>query len=127
MPRYRAKEICYVDTLRRPGEEFEYAGSPGANLEPLDDAARDAKALADKRRAHRPGLRTLDGKRPVEPPKPTKADVTIPENWVELPPKEVVTLSRRLGAPKNNRYPQAVAFIEKELARRAAAKETSDG
>lgn len=45
MARYRVLELSFIDArLVQPGEEIDYAGDPGPNLEPLDDeaiAARD--------------------------------------------------------------------------------------
>lgn len=47
--------------------------------------------------------------------------VPIPENWLDLPSAQVVALSRRLGARPNNRYTQAIVWIEKVIASRKQA------
>lgn len=41
MPRYKVLEKSYLDfVLREPGEEIEFAGLPGPNLQPLDDEGK---------------------------------------------------------------------------------------
>ena len=128
MPRYRVTARSYFDRLVEPGAEIEYAGVPGSNLEPLDASARAAVAARDAAGyVARPAFNVVPiGVKPpplkqeakaAEPP----ANVDIPDNWLDLPGKDVIDLSRRLGAPRNNRYAQAVAFIEKEVARRKPA------
>ena len=40
MSRYRVKELSFIgNSLRHPGEEVDYDGEPGANLEPIDKPA----------------------------------------------------------------------------------------
>jgi len=47
MPRYRVKEISFINnTLCQAGEEVDYAGDPGANLEALDKGASAAVKAA---------------------------------------------------------------------------------
>lgn len=51
MPRYRVLELSYFnDRIVQAGEEINYDGNPGNNLEPLDEeaAAARAKVLADE-------------------------------------------------------------------------------
>lgn len=44
MPRYRVLATSYIgDRLCEPGQEVDYDGLPGSNLEPLDKAAEKAK------------------------------------------------------------------------------------
>lgn len=52
MPKFRAKATTFYDgRLISAGEEFEYSGEPGDNLEPVDDAARSVyEEAAAKRR-----------------------------------------------------------------------------
>lgn len=46
MPKYRVLELSFIDARLVPaGEEIEYAGDPGPNLEPLDDEAREAQRV----------------------------------------------------------------------------------
>jgi len=41
--RYRVLELSFIDSrLVQPGEEIEYDGHPGDNLQPLNDAAEQA-------------------------------------------------------------------------------------
>lgn len=35
MARVRALQDCYIDQIRRQGEEFEYSGPKNENLEPV--------------------------------------------------------------------------------------------
>ncbi len=43
MPTYRVKELSYINnSLRKAGDEVEYDGVPGPNLEPLDIKAEVA-------------------------------------------------------------------------------------
>lgn len=52
MPRYKVLTKSFInDQLMEKGREVEFAGEPGDNLEPLDDAARAAVAAARQRRA----------------------------------------------------------------------------
>lgn len=52
MARYKVKAKSFIDDrLVEEGTEIEYAGEPGENLEPLDDAANAAVAAAAARRA----------------------------------------------------------------------------
>lgn len=47
MPMYRAINLCFVNnSIRKPGEEFEYNGPENTNLEPLEGAQPKAKAAA---------------------------------------------------------------------------------
>lgn len=44
MPKYRVLELSFInERLLQPGEEIEFAGDPGDNLEPLDDEAKAAR------------------------------------------------------------------------------------
>ncbi|MBS0323579.1 MAG: hypothetical protein JSR19_06975 [Proteobacteria bacterium] len=46
MPKYRVLELSFIDARLVPaGEEIEFAGDPGPNLEPLDDEAREAQRV----------------------------------------------------------------------------------
>lgn len=46
MPKYRVLEMSFIDARLIPaGEEIEFAGDPGPNLEPLDDEAREAQRV----------------------------------------------------------------------------------
>jgi hypothetical protein len=62
MARYRALSNLFVGRrLIKPGEEFESDLVPGLNWEPLDDAARAAKAAAERLYEILPnGLQTRD-------------------------------------------------------------------
>jgi hypothetical protein len=49
MPRYRVLEKSFIiDRIVEAGEEVEYGGWPGHNLEPLDAAAREKKREYDE-------------------------------------------------------------------------------
>jgi hypothetical protein len=48
MPRYRILEQSFIgDRLWQPDEEIDFDGVPGANLHPLDAAARKASKAAE--------------------------------------------------------------------------------
>ena len=48
MPRYRVLEQSFIgDRLWQPEEELDFDGLPGANLYPLDAAARKATKAAE--------------------------------------------------------------------------------
>lgn len=56
MARYRVLEKSYInDRLVETGEEVEYEGLPGHNLEPLDKAAKAAAAKAPRAEDAEPG------------------------------------------------------------------------
>lgn len=56
MARYRVLERSFIDNrLVEPGEEVEYEGLPGHNLEPLDKAAKAAAAKAPRPEDAEPG------------------------------------------------------------------------
>jgi hypothetical protein len=124
MARYRVNTRSFFDRLYEAGEQVDFGGVPGSNLEPLDDEARAAKEAADAAKERRPGLRSTDGKRPVEPqplpPQPQRALAEIQENWRDLPPEQRINLARKLGAPvRGTNTKRADEWIETELARRA--------
>lgn len=122
MPRYRVNTRSFFDREYLVGEEIDYAGIPGTNLDPLDDAAREAKEAADAARNRRGGMRSVDGKRPLEPlpPQPKRELAEIPENWRDLRPEQRINLARKLGAPvRGTNAEKANEVIETELARRA--------
>lgn len=122
MPRYRCNTRSFFDREYLAGDEVEFDGIPGTNLDPLDDAARAAKESADAAKARKPGMRAVDGKRPLEPlpPQPERKLVEIPDDWQGLKPELRINLARKLGAPvKGTRTKEADEWIETELARRA--------
>lgn len=46
MPKYRVLELSFINARLIPaGEEIEFDGDPGPNLEPLDDEAHEAKRV----------------------------------------------------------------------------------
>lgn len=52
MARYKLKARSFInDTLVEEGTEVEFAGEPGENMEPVDEAAHAAVAAAAERRA----------------------------------------------------------------------------
>jgi hypothetical protein len=123
MPRYRLNIRSFINgSIHERGEVIEYDGIPGSNLEPVDDGAKAAREAADADRNRRAGLRSADGKRPLEklPPQEKPDLVEIPETWRDLPAEQRINLARRLGAPvKGTKAKQADEMIETELARRA--------
>lgn len=116
MAKYRAKGSLYVGGhLLNPGTEFESDAVPGKNWEPLDDEAK----TAHRARFPQPAAPAAPDPEPkVVEEKADPAQVEIPDGWIDLSKKQVVALSRKLGAPHNNTYTQAVAFIEKVKAAR---------
>jgi hypothetical protein len=51
MPKYRVLNEWFDGVkVRQPGEEVEFDGEPGASLEPIDNAAKAAKAKVDEKR-----------------------------------------------------------------------------
>lgn len=51
MPKYKVKARSWIeDRIREVGEEVDFAGEPGDNLEPVDDAALAAVAAVKARR-----------------------------------------------------------------------------
>lgn len=128
MPRYRLKRSVYIalgpgqpPQLLPAGAEIEFGGVPGSALDPLDEAAEKAV----KERASKPkGLLPVDGRREV--PRPDPSTIEIPDGWLDLRPEQIVNLSRRLGAARNNTYTQAIAWIENELKRRAPHKTSTE-
>lgn len=61
--RYRVLELSFIGLrLVHKGEEIEYDGNPSDNLEPLNAAARAAKADFEKKR-RAPAVRTAPARR----------------------------------------------------------------
>lgn len=68
MPRYRAKELCFVDNgLRHPGDVFDYNGPPNDHIERIDvvreeslEDTEQAPAVERPRRGRPPKVRTVD-------------------------------------------------------------------
>jgi hypothetical protein len=123
MARYRALHKLFIaEQLIEPGEIFESDLDPGRNWAPEDDAARvRCKERDEKRGALNAAAAKLDN-RPTAP-----EAIPIPEGWVDLRKEQVVNLSRRLGAPRNNNFAQAIVWIEKEIARRTEAANSMQG
>lgn len=47
MPRFRVKEVSFIGTrIYQPGEEIDFDGVPGPNLEPIDQPAKAAAVEA---------------------------------------------------------------------------------
>lgn len=109
MARYRAKALLFVDRLITPGEEFESDLPPGINWDPLDASARgavEARFPQGAPAASQPGSRA---------PELT----SIPDNWRDLEPKQLIQLAIKLGAPrKGTNQDVAEKHIEREIAQR---------
>lgn len=121
MARYKVLAKSFINnSIVNPGDEVEYDGVPGKALEPVDEAAKAAAAKKAKADAAKKPATTEPSRLD---PDVRKHEVEIPDGWEDLRPPEIVALSRKLGAPNNNSPTQALAFIEKEVDRRAAAKE----
>lgn len=101
-------KLLFVDSqLIEPGDEFTSEAVPGENWKPLNGAAEAAVGAMNFKPPERlPG----DRRTPL---------VEIPENWRTLDKVDTVRIARRLGAPNGTKAPEAVAWIEKELAARA--------
>lgn len=113
MAKYRVLQDAYMPPgggkpprLMRPGSTVEYAGVPGAHLEPLDEEARHASVMAKARGAFVDPIRTLplvNGRTEAEALRRVAAGIT---------PEEDAEVAERLARAENR-----AAALEEELLR----------
>lgn len=118
MPRYRAKNLLFIDGDRLvfPGEEFTSDIEPGKNWEPLDAQASKAVAamLAARGAAIEKAESTGIGQRNDH-----AASIEIPADWPSLSKPKRRALAMKIGAQPTCTAVEADSFIEAELGRRA--------
>lgn len=131
MARYRLTDTTYIGgSLQAAGAEVDYAGWPGSTLDPLDDEARDIKALyGEAREAGRNLPKTpadWHAKQAVlaakaAPAAPVQDEpIAIPADWREHRPEQIINIARKLGAPvRGTNLKRAVDFIEAQIKIRA--------
>lgn len=125
MPQYKLHARAFINgSQAEPGTVVEYDGTPGSNLEPLDDEARKRVAdhAADRKSKGLAPLRyPYKVEKPPHVPAPGAGPVHIPNDWELQGGLMRVNLARQLGAPIGTKADEANEWIEKELERRKTA------
>lgn len=119
MPRYRLHADCFLNGSRfRAGAVVNFDGSPGSQMEPMDDAARAAFDAMLKRRQKagmapltRFPFQLIESKMTGRPPR-DPMDTSVPAHWRSLKGIALTNLAKRLGAPFGVNIHVAKAFLE---------------
>jgi hypothetical protein len=118
VPQYRLHADHYLGgRIQKAGTVVEYDGNPGAQMEPLDDAARKRLDEWTKERAKRGyaaskrfPFQAIEAKATGTERAPISVD--IPEDWRDLKGLKLTNLAKKLGAPFGVNAANARIWIE---------------